>query len=179
MKGIDDTPYEGKWFCLYVTFPDLYPIEPPNIRFFSAPYHLNISHDGSICFDFLYNSYDPQLHMIDIIQNIKVLFVIPFEDCPLRIDALDDYMNDKSLYMRKAKESAKNVGKNDYHEFLAHHSFINDDVSNDFKIEITDHIPPYMMSQISGEPIQGSFNAYCDKTVLSIENDEDDDDDLI
>ena len=140
--------------------------------FFSVPYHLNISFDGNICFDCLYHSYKTQLHVIDIFKDIKSLFHIPFIDYPLRIDALDDYMNDQNLYMKKAKESAEKVGKNDYYEFLAQRYFIDDDVTDDFKLEITDHIPPYMMSQISGKPIQkdklimASSGVYYDKDEL-------------
>ena len=53
IKGVEDTPYEGKWFFISVTFPDLYPVEPPTFQFISVPYNLNISSEGRICLDIL------------------------------------------------------------------------------------------------------------------------------
>lgn len=48
-KGYEGTPYENKWWLLYVTFPELYPVQPPDIRFVSVPYHINVSDEGRIC----------------------------------------------------------------------------------------------------------------------------------
>lgn len=172
IKGVEGTPYEGKWFYLSVTFPDLYPIEPPLVQFISVPYNLNISSEGRICCDLLNQSYEPKLHVFNILQSLKEIFIIPSLECPLRIDALELYRSDYNheSYYAAAKESAEKVGKNDYNEFISEYSKIYDDVDRD--LTDTDKIPPYMMSQISGKPIDrnsmvmASSGVYYDRNEL-------------
>ena len=148
LKGIEKTPYEGKWFNLSVTFPQLYPNEPPIIQFFSIPYSMNVSYDGKFCFD-----YNPKMHIVDIIQETKQIFLFPNIECPLRIDALEVYKDNIELYWRKAKESTEIVGKNDFREFFPDHLILNDDVDDDNIFDV-DRIPLYMRSQIESKNIK-------------------------
>jgi hypothetical protein len=42
-KGPAQTPYAGRWWYIFVTFPDEYPVRPPLFQFISVPYHMNVS----------------------------------------------------------------------------------------------------------------------------------------
>ncbi|KXZ49231.1 hypothetical protein GPECTOR_22g822 [Gonium pectorale] len=54
VMGPEDTPYAGGVFVLRVTFPDRYPMEPPNVKFKTKVYHPNVGkHDGNICLSVL------------------------------------------------------------------------------------------------------------------------------
>lgn len=165
LKGIEGTPYENKWFNLYVTFPDNYPVDAPMIKFIHVPYHLNISYDGRVCFD--YNND----RVVDIICDLKIIFLFPNIDCPLRIDASGLYEYDRSRYFNLAMKSAASVGKNDYHDFLNEPDNVDDFVDNDLEQEyISDPPPPYMLSQICGKkikhPIKASTGVFYEKDEL-------------
>ncbi|CAF4846362.1 unnamed protein product, partial [Rotaria socialis] len=49
LKGPQQTPYENKYWMIYVSFDSGYPSYPPNVRFMTPIYHVNISGDGKIC----------------------------------------------------------------------------------------------------------------------------------
>ena len=49
MEGPEDTPYEGRWFRLWVKFGEDYPLRPPEVRFVTPVLHVNINHEGRIC----------------------------------------------------------------------------------------------------------------------------------
>lgn len=171
LKGEDKTPYEGKWFFLCVTFPELYPVEPPVFRFISIPYHLNVSSEGRICLNILEKGYMPSRHVIDIIQMIKELFVVPSLENPVQIEILETFMEDLGKYNILARKSAQEVGKNDFKEFLPQRVSILDSVEKDFKFTFDkDHVPPYMISQISGrvikDPVMASSGVYYERAEL-------------
>lgn len=71
IKGPEGTPYNGKWWYLFITFPDLYPVQPPNFKFISVPYHINVSSDGTLCLNFSDKDYNSSKHVVDVIQEIK------------------------------------------------------------------------------------------------------------
>ncbi|CAF4374166.1 unnamed protein product, partial [Rotaria sordida] len=53
LKGPEETPYQEKFWMLYVEFDSHYPNYPPNVRFVTPIYHVNISGDGKICHQIL------------------------------------------------------------------------------------------------------------------------------
>ena len=171
LKGPEGTPYANKWWYLYVTFPDLYPVQAPIFRFVSVPYHLNVSSEGRICLNIIEKGYISSKHVVDIIQEIKELFLLPSEDTPIQIETYDLFKNDKEKYLKLAKESADKNAKDDYNDYIGS-SLVVDDVPSDFTISFTDHVPPYMLSQISGKPIskekmvKASSGVYYDKDEL-------------
>ena len=153
LKGPEGTPYANKWWYLYVTFPELYPIQPPIFRFVSVPYHLNVSSEGRICLNIIEKGYISSKHVVNIIQEIKELFLLPSIDTPIQIETLDMFKNQKDKYEELARKSSEENAKDDYNEYIGK-ALVIDEVPEGFTIEFHDNIPPYMLSQISGKPLQ-------------------------
>lgn len=145
---IPDDTYLNKWFSLCVTFPAEYPVKPPEIRFVSVPYHLNISRDGRICIKTLENDYLATFHVIDIIKEIISLFLSPNQTTPIDIEMLFTYTNRNDEYKLKAKESSILVGKDNIQEFTKE-SIIYDE-KPDFQLiyDSDTDVPEYMKSCI-------------------------------
>lgn len=168
IRGSIGTIYEGKWFKLSFSFPDLYPDVPPTIRFVTIPYHLNVNPEGRICLNILEKGYMPTVRVIDIIQEIKELFVAPSVETPVQIEFFDTFMHDPDNYYKKAKESAESIGKNDYNDFVQESKYIIEDCEEPLP---TFNLPPaHMISQISGveirDPVLASSGVYYDRNEL-------------
>ena len=118
IKSPIDTPYIGKWFFLLVTFPKDYPIEAPLVKFISVPYNLNISSEGRICMENLEKGYISSIHVIDVLQQIKEVFLLPNTDSPISLEKLYMYNDNQDEYKRLATKSAIDVGKDNYHDFF-------------------------------------------------------------
>lgn len=172
LKGPEGTPYESKWWFLYVTFPVLYPSEPPDFRFVTVPYHLNVSDDGRICYDIIQNGYKSSKNIWNIIQEIKELFLLPSTYTPCRLEAYNMFMNDRFQYDKLARESSQNA-KDNFEDYITD-SLVLDDVPNDINLNFNPkkHVPHYMLSQISREKLQkdkmilASSGVYYDKDEL-------------
>lgn len=117
-KGPNGTPYAKKWWFLYVTFPELYPEQPPNIRFISVPYHLNVSIDGRICIDSLYNGYNSDKTVISIIQEIIAVLKKPIPENPLQIDIYEKFRKNANLYNKTALKHTEEKAKNKYEDYI-------------------------------------------------------------
>lgn len=148
IKSDELTPYKGKWFSIRVTFPELYPYEPPNIKFISIPYHLNVSFDGHVCMDILNKCYTPSLHVADIIQQLKELFVWPNIMNSVQIEILETFIDDKERYNKIASKSAQSVGKDDYKLFFSSRVNILDQVDDKFSLRFQKYEAPFYMSSL-------------------------------
>ncbi|OHT11426.1 hypothetical protein TRFO_19161 [Tritrichomonas foetus] len=172
IKGSVCTPYENKWWYLMVTFPDLYPVMPPVIRFITIPYHLNVSSEGRICLNSVEKAYISSKHVVDILQEIKELFLMPDETTPIRNELFDIFHNNREEYNRLATESSERIAKDDYQEYIK--SYKIHDAPDDFKVQLGNYIPPYMLSQISGKvldpnspnTVKASSGIYYDRNEL-------------
>lgn len=175
LKGTDGTIYENKWFELYVSFPDIYPDGPPIVRFISIPYHLNISLEGRMCLNIVEKGYMPALHVYNILQEVKELFLMPNKDSAIQIEILQTYLEDPDLYYKKAKESAETVGKPNYKDFFHKNTYIMDDAedSND-RISLDcgcgGRTPLFMISQVYGrairDPVLASSGVFYERSEL-------------
>jgi ubiquitin-conjugating enzyme E2 D/E len=157
IRGLDGTPYahpetgREKWWALFVTFPNTYPIRPPVFRFVPAPYHMNISMDGRICLNLIEKGYLATAAVVELIQNIKQLFLEPDLDTPIDLMKRDLFKENRAEYERLARESTLRIAKDSPDEWLVG-STVDQDVPSDFSIELKgDHVPQYMRSQMSGK----------------------------
>ena len=171
LKGPEGTPYANKWWYLYVTFPDLYPAQPPIFRFITIPYHLNVSAEGRICLNIIEKGYISSKHVVEILQEIKELFLLPNTDTPVQIDTYMKYLRTPSRYERYATNSSKDRVKSDFTEYLKD-TYVDDSVNPNFTLDFEKHVPPYMRSQISGKEIppenlvKASSGVYYDREEL-------------
>ena len=152
IKAPEGTPYSGKWWYIYVTFPDLYPAEPPIFRFVTIPYHLNVSQEGRICLNIIEKGYISSKHVVEILQEIKELFLLPNTDTPVEIKIYNIFLNNPDRYQRFARNSTNDNAKDDYKDYIKD-VYIDDSVNPKFTLDFEKHIPPYMRSQISGREI--------------------------
>ena len=130
MKGPDGTPYENKWWYIYVNFPRHYPYQPPFFRFISIPYHLNVSLEGNVLINIKKKEYNPSMNLIDIIKEIREVLIHPDDEMPSRLDILNTFKNDHDEYEKLARKSAEDNAKNDYRDFIK--STVDDSVLDGF-----------------------------------------------
>ncbi|XP_042857222.1 ubiquitin-conjugating enzyme E2 D2B-like [Penaeus japonicus] len=103
IMGPRGSPYEGGLFDLSIDFPESYPFEPPEIKFKTQVYHMNVGPYGDICLDILGKNWSPALSLSKVLLVICVLMTDPNPDDPLRFNLRDEYRKDVSTYERNAR----------------------------------------------------------------------------
>ncbi len=105
MQGPDSTPYEGGEFNLQFKFPDNYPFKAPEVRFVTPIYHPNIKLDtGDICQDIFTAGWAPTQKVTDILEKILSMLREPQTSTPLENDICQEYINNRELYNKNARE---------------------------------------------------------------------------
>jgi ubiquitin-conjugating enzyme E2 D/E len=152
IKGCEGTPYAGKWWYVYVTFPDEYPVRPPIFRFISVPYHMNVSSEGRVCLNAIEKGYQATMPIVEVVQTVKQLFLIPDTTNVLDIAKYFQHRDCESEYNRLAAQSARLYAKDSVEEWIAELS-VEQDIPEAFSIEVGEQIPPYLRSAFSGKYI--------------------------
>ena len=106
IDGPVDTPYEGGKFKLRITFPQDYPMNPPNIIFTTKIFHPNIS-ETYVCLDILQNKWSPVLSIEKVLLSLSSLLMDPNPNSPLVADANNLYVKDREKFNEKVKEWVK------------------------------------------------------------------------
>ena len=78
--GPSDSPFQGGIFQLEIVFPKKYPFKPPQVRFTTPIYHMNINQHGAICLDILNTSWSPVLTITKVLLSICSLLTDPIRD---------------------------------------------------------------------------------------------------
>lgn len=107
-----------KRFYLLVSFPEFYPNEPPDIRFITIPYHLNIGFNGQICMSKLKEDYLPKYHVIDLVQEVSEMLLLPDYFKSLDINQIFKFQYEKQIYNDLAKKSSNDIGEDEYQNYL-------------------------------------------------------------
>ena len=104
--GPDNSPYSDGVFFLDILLPKDYPFKPPNIKFTTKIYHVNIRYDGKICMDIFYDKWSPAITISKAVQSIHSL--LADEECN-EYNFVDEqigelYKNDRGKYIDTARE---------------------------------------------------------------------------
>ena len=104
----DDTPYETGVFKIQITFPNDYAFKPPDIRFKTKIYHINVTRQGKVCLPEILDEWSPQYTMKDVIGWLDDLIVNPARDGTITNDEMIvEFIDDREAYDQKAAEWTK------------------------------------------------------------------------
>jgi len=88
IEGPAGTPYDGGYFHVELTIPELYPLHPPTAHFRTPLFHPNIHwKTGEVCLDILKQNWTPAWGLQSATQAVMALLSDPVEDSPLNCDA--------------------------------------------------------------------------------------------
>ena len=111
-NGAHNTPYEYGLFPVKLSYPNDYPMNPPNIQFLVPIYHPNVynKNDGKMPLGTYYlpnmKNWNPNVKIIDILANIASIFTTFNLDNSNGIideDIKNEIINNKDLFVKKAR----------------------------------------------------------------------------
>lgn len=110
IDGPNHTPYKRGTFILEIRLSgtssqspiEIYPYAPPKIKFITKIFHPNISSNGEICLDTLYDQWLPVYTLSIILLSIQALLSKPNCDDFVNPEAAFLYQKDQGEFNRKA-----------------------------------------------------------------------------
>ena len=121
-----DTPYKYGIYEVLMHFPDDYPNGPPEVRFVTPIYHLNVNPKrnlsdppGNVCLSIL-SRWNPNFKVEDILVSLYSLFYMTNPNNPFSFQRENEYRNNRTLYEDKIKyftrKYASPMFKRDYND---------------------------------------------------------------
>lgn len=103
--GPEDSVYESGAFPLQITFPEDYPLRPPQVRFTTKIFHPNVWwEDGLICVDILKDGWVPSYDVLAILHSIRLLMIDPNPLSPANLEAAILYRDNRVEYNRRVSQ---------------------------------------------------------------------------
>ena len=122
LEGPPESSFENGYFLFKIIFSEGFPLKPPKFFFMTEIFHPNISADGSVSVDILYDNWSPfYCYFSPIIYSIQSLLNDPNPDDFLNEAAAKLYKEDKKTYDKTVRE---------YTSVFANYSKFLEDVKN-------------------------------------------------
>ena len=108
MIGPEGTPYSNGYFRLTIDFTEDPPTKPPEIKFLTSVYHLNIYTDGHVCLK-SNNEFKEGAKFIEVFYEIYYLFIKqnPESTWPSFKERKEQYESNREEFNRIASEWTK------------------------------------------------------------------------
>jgi len=103
IEGPASTPYEGGMFRCKLVIGVEFPAAPPRGVFLTKIFHPNVSPSGEICVNTLKKDWNPELGLMDILQTIRCLLIVPFPESALNEEASRLFIESYDEYFARAK----------------------------------------------------------------------------
>ena len=123
MNAPKDTSYKDGKFVLRIKFPLDYPKHPPDVRFKTPIYHLNVNHFkpkdqydeplGKISLSTL-NWWKPDYNIQDVVSNIFALFYMANPESSFDQESAKEFRTNRDLYEEKIKYFTKKYANPNY-----------------------------------------------------------------
>jgi len=120
ITGPEGTVWEDGIFVATLSFPNDYPLSPPNMRFASDIFHPNIYPDGRVCISILHppgddpTGYESSSERWSPVQSIeKILISVvsmlaePNDESPANVDAAKMYREKRNEFNDIARKSVR------------------------------------------------------------------------
>ena len=106
--GPEETPYENGVFAIEVKFPNDFPFKPPDLKFMTPIYHVNVSRKGKVCLAQILDEWNPQYTMLEVIEWLDKLILDPIQDSAIVNDEMVlEFLENRETYDKTAAEWTK------------------------------------------------------------------------
>lgn len=112
LEGPTQTPYEGKFFLIKLSFSSDFPNAPPRGFFLTKLYHPNVDMSmGAICVNTLKKDWTSETTVSHVMAVIRCLLIVPFPESSLNDEAGKLFMESYNEYAKRAKLMADVHGR--------------------------------------------------------------------
>lgn len=105
--GPEETVFEDGTFKVRLSFPETYPLHPPEVSFISRIFHPNIYADGNLCLDILKNRWNPTYDIGVVLLCVQSLLNDPNNTSPANSEAAELFIGNYLEYRRRVRETVE------------------------------------------------------------------------
>ncbi len=95
--------YEGGVFLVEIKIPREYPFKPPQLRFVTPIWHVNIFKE-KVCVGILGKEWSPAYSLVQIVETLRFLLTSPNPDDPLNNVAARQWKRDRQGFLKQVTE---------------------------------------------------------------------------